>query len=52
MVIDSLTENDNLKDLWKDYQNKNNYAKDIDFEDTVDAIKIIVNILEETLVVA
>ena len=51
-VIDSLTENDNLKDLWKDYQNKNNYAKDIDFEDTVDAIKIIVNILEETLVTA
>lgn len=51
-VIDSLTENDNLKDLWKDYQNKNNYAKDIDFEDTVDAIKIIINILEETLVTA
>ena len=49
-VIDSLTENDNLKDLWKDYQNKNTYAKGISFEDTVDAVEIIVNILEGTLV--
>lgn len=51
-VINSLTENNNLKDLWSEFQNKNIYAKDIDFEDTVDAIKIIVNILEETLVTA
>ena len=30
-VINSLTENDNLKDLWSEYQNKNKYAKDIEF---------------------
>ena len=51
-LIDDLYNNDSLKKLWSEYQNKNNYAKDIDFEDTVDAIKIIVNILEETLVTA
>lgn len=49
-LIDDLYNNDSLKKLWSEYQNKNNYAKYIDFEDTVDAIKIIVNILEETLV--
>lgn len=49
-LIDDLYNNDSLKKLWSEYQNKNNYAKDIDFEDTIDAIKIIVNILEETLV--
>ncbi len=49
-LIDDLYNNDSLKKLWSEYQNKNTYAKDIDFEDTVDAIKIIVNILEETLV--
>ena len=49
-LIDDLYNNDSLKKLWREYQNKNTYAKDIDFEDTVDAIKIIVNILEETLV--
>ena len=49
-LIDDLYNNDSLKKLWSEYQNKNTYAKDIDFEDTVDAIKIIVNILDETLV--
>lgn len=51
-VINSLTENDNFKKLWIEYQDKNTYAKGIDFIDTIDAVKIIVNILEETLVVA
>ena len=49
-VINSLTENDNLKDLWSEYQNKNKYAKDISFEDIIYSVKIIVNILEETLI--
>ena len=49
-VINSLTENDNLKDLWSEYQNKNKYAKGISFEDIIDSVKIIVNILKETLV--
>ena len=49
-VINILTGNDNLKDLWSEYQNKNKYAKDISFEDIIDSVKVIVYILEETLV--
>ena len=49
-LIDDLYNNDSLKKLWSEYQNKNTYAKGISFEDTVDAVEIIVNILEGTLV--
>lgn len=49
-VINSLTGNDNPKDLWSEYRNKNTYAKGISFEDIIDSVKIIVNILKETLV--
>ena len=49
-LIDDLYNNISLKKLWSEYQNKNTYAKGISFEDTVDAVEIIVNILEGTLV--
>ena len=49
-LIDDLYNSISLKKLWSEYQNKNTYAKGISFEDTIDSVKIIVNILEETLV--
>lgn len=49
-LIDDLYNNDSLKKLWSEYQNRNTYAKGISFEDTIDSVKIIVNILEGTLV--
>ncbi|HIR59773.1 MAG TPA: nucleotidyl transferase AbiEii/AbiGii toxin family protein [Candidatus Onthousia excrementipullorum] len=49
-LIDDLYNNDSLKKLWSEYQNKNTYAKGIDFVDVIDSVKIIVNILEETLI--
>ena len=49
-LINDLYNNDSLKKLWSEYQNKNTYAKGISFEDTIDSVKIIVNILKETLV--
>ena len=49
-LINDLYNNDSLKKLWSEYQNKNTYAKGIDFVDVIDSVKIIVNILEETLI--
>ena len=39
-----------LKSLWKSYQTNYEYAKDITFEDTINAIKQIIEILEKELV--
>ena len=39
-----------LKSLWKSYQNNYEYVKDITFEDTINAIKQIIEILETELV--
>ena len=43
--IELIEEDDGLKRLWKEYQTKYNYAKDISFDDIIDAIKIINNII-------
>ena len=51
-LINDLYNNDSLKKLWSEYQNKNTYAKGISFEDTIDSVKIIVNILKASLIVA
>lgn len=40
-----------LKDLFNNYSRKLNYVKDVRYEDTVNAIKEIVSILEDELVV-
>lgn len=39
--IDLISENRTLKQLWENYQNNYDYAKEITFEDTIKAIKII-----------
>lgn len=51
-VIEDLIEDDNMNNLWNEYVRKNQYAKGIKFEDTTNAIKQIIEILEsETYVV-
>ena len=37
-LINDLYNNDSLKKLWSEYQNKNTYAKCIDFVDTIDSV--------------
>lgn len=39
--IELINEDSKLKSLWKNYQNNYVYAKDISFENTIDAIKVI-----------
>ena len=46
--INLIKEDDNLKKLWSDYQSKNEYAKNITFEDTIDAINKINDLLLES----
>ncbi len=46
--IHLIRENENLKRLWIDYQSKNEYAKNITFEDTIDAINKINDLLLES----
>lgn len=44
-IIKKIEEDDHKKDLWTDYQNKYNYAKDIKFTDVINAIKVISQIV-------
>ena len=39
--IELINEDSKLKSLWKNYQNTYAYAKDISFENTIAAIKVI-----------
>ena len=50
LIIDELKENNDLKRLWIEYQNKNNYSKTIDYTMTIESIEKIIKILEEELV--
>ena len=43
--IELINEDSKLKSLWKNYQNNYVYAKNISFEDTIYAIKVINNII-------
>ena len=43
--IELINEDSKLKSLWKNYQNNYVYAKDISFENTIDAIKVINSII-------
>ena len=43
--IELISDDLRLKSLWNSYQKNYEYAKDIEFEDTINAIKIIGNIL-------
>ncbi len=49
-VIDDLENDSNMKKLWIEYQDKNGYAKGINYTDTINAIKEVVNILESELI--
>ncbi len=50
MVVNDLKTDENMIELWKNYQRKNNYAKNVTYEQTIDAIEKIINILERDLV--
>ena len=43
--IELISDDSRLKSLWNSYQNNYEYAKDIEFEDTINAIKIISEII-------
>jgi len=43
--INDIEQSKTLKDLWTDYQKKHEFAKGIDFEDTVKAVKVIRELL-------
>ncbi len=45
-VINDLSNDNNINNLWNEYVIKNPYVKDIKFEDTINALKIIIEILE------
>ncbi len=50
MVVNDLKTDENMIELWKNYQRKNNHAKNVTYEQTIDAIEKIINILERNLV--
>ena len=50
-VIDELIDDNNMKNLWNEYVLKNVYAKDVKYEDTIEAIKQIMDLLQQELVI-
>lgn len=48
--IELINEDSKLKSLWKNYQNNYAYAKDISFENTIAAIKVINGVIVPTKV--
>ena len=51
-VIGLLEENNTLRRVFTHYQNKLEYTKIVSFDDTISAIKIIIDILEKEIVAA
>ena len=49
-IVELLGDSNNLKKVYSDYQEKLEYTKQVNFDDTINAIKIIINILEKELV--
>ena len=49
-VINDLSNDNNMNDLWNEYISKNSYAKNVKFEDTINALKEIIEILESEFV--
>ena len=49
-VINDLSNDNNMNNLWNEYISKNSYAKGVKFEDTINALKEIIEILESELV--
>ncbi len=48
-IIEELKEDQHVKKLWEDYQNKNPYVKGIKYEDTIEAIRKVINVLEDEI---
>lgn len=46
VILIELKSDENMKRMWHEYQLKNSYAKDILFEDTIAAIKSIIEIIK------
>lgn len=40
-ILGNIEENDRLKQLWRSYQKKYSYAKEVTFEDTVRSVRIL-----------
>ena len=49
-ILEELTNDSNMNNLWKEYVLKNPYAKDINFIDTLNALKKIIDILEKEMI--
>lgn len=49
-VINDLSDDNNMSNLWNEYISKNSYTKNVKFEDTINALKEIIEILESELV--
>lgn len=50
MIIDDLQNDKSIKRQWLEYRTKNNYAKEINYEDTINSLKMIIKILEKELI--
>ena len=48
--IEMIQEDDRLKSLWNSYVSNYEYAKDITFEDTINAIKVINELVVPSIV--
>lgn len=49
-VINDLSDDNNMNNLWNEYASKNSYTKNVKFEDTINSLKEIIEILESELV--
>lgn len=49
-IVEELQKDKNLKKLWNNYTEENYYAKEIKFEDTIEALKIIINFISNNLI--
>lgn len=49
LILEELNESVELPKMWKEYQNKNHYANDIDYSNTITAVEKIIKILEMSL---
>lgn len=49
-ILEDLTNDSNMNSLWKEYVLKNPYAKNIDFIDTLNALKKVIDILEKEII--
>lgn len=49
-VINDLSNDNNMNNLWNEYISKNSYAKNVKFEDSINSLKEIIEILESEFV--